>query len=207
MKRGDLSSFLAPNGTGRVKDPATNGQHFPGNQIPVSRFDPVAANMINYIPSSTQPGYIVRFGTPSNLTQEDQYVFRGDQIISSKQQLTFRYFLLRYNNPWSYIPNNLLYTVNGQYGDAHNAAVTHTYSISPTLLNQFTVAFSRQTPQSATPQALDSVNFQAFGSRINLASSPTMDLSITGWSGTTAAFGRLPTPCWLCWLKGYSSLE
>ena len=40
MEQGDLSAFLGPNGKGVVYDPLT-GQPFPGNKIPVARFDPV----------------------------------------------------------------------------------------------------------------------------------------------------------------------
>jgi hypothetical protein len=186
MKQGDLSAFLKSDGTGRIKDPL--GGYFPNNQIPVSRFDPVATNLLKYFPVSNDPNYVARFGTPANRTNEDQYVLRGDQIITPKQQLTLRYFLLRYDNPWSYIPDNILYVVNGQFGNAHNAALVHTYTITPRLLNQFVVGFNRQTPQSSTPAGLN-VNFQSAGSRINLAPSPTMDLAVTGWTGATLGLG------------------
>lgn len=189
MKNGDLSAFLRADGTGRIKDPLSPGQYFANNQIPVARFDAVSAKLLSYMPTSNDPsGYTVRFGTPPNRVNEDQVVLRGDQYLTSKQQLTLRYFLLKYDNPWSFTPSNLLYVANGQFGNAHNASIGHSYAISPRLLNQLTISYNRQTPMAETPSSLD-VNFKTLGSRINLAPSPTMDLAVNGWSGITLGLG------------------
>ena len=50
MKEGDLSAFLGANGVGAIRDPLSPGTYFPNNRIPVSRFDPVSAKLLNYIP-------------------------------------------------------------------------------------------------------------------------------------------------------------
>ena len=188
MKRGDLSAFLLPDGTGRIKMPDTSGSYFPNNQIPVSMFDPVSAGLLSKIPSSSSANYQVRFGTPSNVIDEDQLVLRVDHALSDKQRLSGRYFVLGFDNPWSFIPDNVLYVVNGQHGRAQNATVTHSYTISPRILNEISVSFDRQSPVAETPDDLDT-NFQSLGSRINLAASPTMDLGISGWSGVSFGLG------------------
>src|SRR5207237_6294287 len=46
MKVGDFSSFLRPDGTGAIRDPDAPAQYFPNNRIPVSRFDPVSAKLL-----------------------------------------------------------------------------------------------------------------------------------------------------------------
>ena len=188
MKRGDFSSFLT-GGKGAIHDPLSNGGYFPNNQISVTRFDPVSANLLTYFPSSFSSTYQLRFGTPSVYTNDDQFILRADHMISSKQRLSARYFFLHYDRPWAYLPNNLYFVSAGQFGNAQSLTVDHTYSISPRLLNEFTATFHRSTPKSAPPAGLN-ISFEKLGARVNTVPGfPTMDLSITGWNGTSLGLG------------------
>lgn len=63
MHNGDFSALLAGGSQYTIYDPATgvavNGGRFhqtpfPGNKIPVSRFDPVGAKILSYYPSTEE---------------------------------------------------------------------------------------------------------------------------------------------------------
>jgi hypothetical protein len=189
MKQGDLSAFLRPDGTGAIKDPASSGGYFPNNQIPVSRFDPVTAKLLAFMPASSTANFQLRFGTPTATIADDQMLLRGDQIVSDKQRLSVRYFLLHYDQPWSFLPNNLYYVNAGQYGNAQNTTISHTYVFSSRVLNQFNATYNRSTPTAAPPATL-STNYQTLGANVKTAPNfPTMDLSISNWSGISLGLG------------------
>ena len=68
----------------------------PGNQIPTSRIDPVAAKLLSYYPaplnSGTGPAHINNYPFPSMWRASfDQFVGRTDAIINSKNTVFFRY--------------------------------------------------------------------------------------------------------------------
>jgi hypothetical protein len=189
MKQGDLSAFLGADGTGAIHDPLAPSQYFPNNRIPVSRFDPVSARILENIPASADPQYQLRFGTPSQATDDKQWMFRGDHAITSKQRLTMRYFYLHYDRPWVTLPSNLLYVNPGQFGSAHNATVAHTYTISPRWLNEVSATFHLSTPTATPPSDLNA-SFDKFGARSrSIPGFETMDLGISNWSGITLGLG------------------
>lgn len=189
MKQGDFSAFLKPNGAGAIKDPNSSGGYFPNNQVPLSRFDPVSAKLLAYMPSSSAANYQLRFGTPTAVIDDDQLVLRGDEIISDKQRLSVRYFLLHFVQPWSFLPNNLYYVKAGQLGNAQNATVSHTYVFSSRLLNQFNATYNGTTPTAAPPSDLN-ISYQKLGARVQAVPNfPTMDLSIANWSGISLGLG------------------
>ncbi|HTM47331.1 MAG TPA: carboxypeptidase-like regulatory domain-containing protein [Bryobacteraceae bacterium] len=189
MKQGDLSSFLRPDGVGAIHDPLSGGGYFPNNQIPVSRFDPVSAKLLNVMPASSSANFQLRFGTPTLAISDDQLVLRGDQIVNEKQRVSVRYFLLHYNQPWVFLPNNLYSVAAGQYGNAQNVTVSHTYVFSSRLLNQFNGTYNKSTPTAAPPADL-TTNYQSLGANVKTAPGfPTMDLSISNWSGISLGLG------------------
>jgi hypothetical protein len=108
MKRGDFSAWFMPNGTGAILDPlSSSGAVFPNNQIPSSRFDPVAAKMLTVMPSSSDPSYRLRIGTPTTQTDDYQVLLRGDHLVSDKQRIAMTYFLLHFEQPWAFTPTNI----------------------------------------------------------------------------------------------------
>src|SRR5262245_34704439 len=73
-RRGDFSSSSTP-----VRDPL--GGEFPNKQIPISRFDPVAARVISMglmpLPNRSDGQFVTSFSTPQN---NNTYLIRLDQI-------------------------------------------------------------------------------------------------------------------------------
>lgn len=181
MKEGDLSAFLGANGVGRIRDPLS-GDYFSGNIIPRSRFDPVAARLLELMPASTSPDYILQLSVPTQKINDNQVVLRLDQEISSRQRLSARYFVIDYDRPWVTLPGNLYYVAAGQNGRAQTGTVNHTFIISPRLVNQLTLTYNRNVSRAQPPADLPT--FESLGGRVRaLPDNPTMNLSITNWTG------------------------
>jgi len=134
-RAGDFSSAAA------VKDPLTGAQ-FPGNQIPVSRFDPIAAKLAapNFMPLPNGPGglLVTLFPQPQN---NDQGVIRADYNLS-RHTIDGRY---NYNlaqqistagNVPSYLPLD-------NRAKVQSITVGDTFIIRPQLLNQLRLSFNR----------------------------------------------------------------
>jgi Carboxypeptidase regulatory-like domain len=190
MKNGDLSAWLKPNGTGAIHDPLAPNTYFPGNIIPASRINPVAGNILKLLPTSNSPDYSLRFGTPTQQVNDNEFTMRGDHSFNDNQRISMRYFIIKYNQPWVTIPNNLTYVNSGEFGFSHNAAVNYTWVIKPSLLNQLTAGFNRETPQAAPPASLQGANFQALGANVlTMPNFPTMDISMSNWSGIGLGYG------------------
>ena len=103
-KTGDLSTMLQSNGSlRRVYDPLTsNGrggeQQFANNVIPSSRLDPVAQNVLAYVPSANRSAVDVsnEGNWVSNLPRElrrTSHTMRVDYELTDSDKLTFRYNL------------------------------------------------------------------------------------------------------------------
>ncbi|MBL8175775.1 MAG: TonB-dependent receptor [Bryobacterales bacterium] len=105
QRLGDFTATLQTNGQAiQMYDPATTRlegatytrQPFAGNRIPASRFDPVAVNLMKFIPNPNQPGdargFFNLIASPNTVTDEyDQIATRVDQQISTKHRFFSRY--------------------------------------------------------------------------------------------------------------------
>ena len=160
-RAGDFSQSIQ-----KPKDPLT-GQLFAGNQILADRFDPAAVKLMNiFVPLPNQPGGKYIFNSPTP-TMGDQFMFRIDHNMSSKQRLYGRLFKdesdLSNTGNLPLITNFIDYTT-------WNAAVNHTYFLSTKLVNslQFTFAESnfRVGPFPLTGAAAG-VTAQSLGININ----------------------------------------
>lgn len=188
MKRGDFSAFIKPGGVGLLRDPDASGTYFPNNQVPASRFDPVSVKLLKYMPSSSDPAYQLRFGTPPNTVNDDQVMTRFDYLVSEKQRISARYFLMHYDQPWSFLPDNLLYVNAGQYGNAQHATLNHSYTKSARVLNELTAAFHRSSSIVTPPRGLD-ISLQTLGARVKVPpEAPNLNIAISGWSGISTSF-------------------
>ena len=73
-----------------------NGNPYPGNQIPVSTFDPAGFKLAStYFPVSADPCGTYRYGVPLN-NPDDQWIGRIDYNMSSKNVFFGRYYLYDY---------------------------------------------------------------------------------------------------------------
>jgi hypothetical protein len=142
-RSGDLSAFAQD-----IADPWTQIQ-FPNARIPSSRISPVAAQLLQYypLPNTNAPGLAYNYSTnrptPSSTSGFDG---RVDQTINSKQQLFARWSWKSVGSTgWSSLSSNSQSTLlPPSHIDEHNnnAVVSHSYTITPTLLNEFRFGLS-----------------------------------------------------------------
>jgi hypothetical protein len=141
-RTGDLSAL----GT-TVVDPYTQAP-FPGNRIPASSIDPLAAKVLAMYPLPNLPGTVGNYlAQPIGLDNTWQFNGRLDQIITDKDRLTLRY---------SYGHNNLYepYAENSTqvpgYGDylydrGHNALIHYDHVFSPRTIDSLTLGLNLAT--------------------------------------------------------------
>ncbi len=128
--------------TTAVRDPANNNQPFPGNRIPLDRFDTVAKNLLNPaqmpLPNRTDGQLITTFPTPAD---NGQYLVRGDWNLG-KHTIDGRYNLNRSNDRASagdvpaYLPLD-------RSARVHSITLGDTFTLRPTLLSQTRISFNR----------------------------------------------------------------
>lgn len=158
---GDFSGSPTP-----VKDPVT-GQPFPGNQIPTSRFDPLALNIAKlYLPPINQPDG--RSVTLRSLPlSSNQFIVKGDHRLTESDHLSVRF----YRN------KDFAEGTNGGDADALTGtrantvtswSVNETHIFNPGLLNEFRASYTRvyslfkTSPLNKTPRELGA-NFNQDG--------------------------------------------
>lgn len=126
--RGDFSGSRA------IRDPLTN-QNFPNNQIPASRLDPLALNVLrNYVPLAQDSLGTYRYQRPND-NNPTQLLARGDQTFGGgRHQLSGRLFITRRTGPVA--AGNLPAFQNGATReDTDLAGLTYTVNISSNKIN------------------------------------------------------------------------
>jgi Carboxypeptidase regulatory-like domain len=126
-----------------IIDPVT-GVQFPGNQIPVSRFDRASLNVLKYLPAVTGDG---RSQVPRLIGQDDnQAVGKVDQQLGQANQVSVRYFFDHFTNDPTYTEGNLLSYRNPTLQSrvrAQNVVGALTTTLSNTSLNEVRVGYNR----------------------------------------------------------------
>ena len=164
-------NFFDPTGRqigNTIYDPTTIRQNidgtwtsdpFAGNIIPKNRLDAVANNFLShnpFTPANKIPGFVDKLGPHQNLVAPTKYRsyrtrfdIKIDHQFNAKHQIFARYsqshhtsFRDRWVNEaaWRLIdPNAVPFPI-----DQPNAVLSDTYTISPTLINEFRVGYNRR---------------------------------------------------------------
>jgi hypothetical protein len=112
------------------------------NQVNTALFSPGAVALDKSIPLGGNAGSgLVYFNEPVQHPNYNEGTGRLDYILNDKQRMFLRLFIDQLNQPGASIPGNILSGVEGQHGIDLNAAVNHSWTISPTLLNSITGAY------------------------------------------------------------------
>jgi len=144
------------NGTGYVATP------FPGNIVPITRFDPVSAKFLSLNPYNT-PNLTPTFTTtgPTNdylsgniyLSDRQGYLAKIDQTISDRQKVFVRYIWNKFRVIGD--RNNILYAwraidnTSQGFGlpepiDERNVAAGYIFTVNPTLINELQIGYQRR---------------------------------------------------------------
>ena len=136
-KSGDFSQTYTtrPNGSGGFVR-----TQFPGNVIPSARFDPVAANLMQYFPEPNLPGdpltHANNFVSQAGNSQlQDSFMVRIDHNISQSQRFFGRFSWDRQHlNPQSVLGNAADFNANPFLNRHRGLALSWTDSLSPTTV-------------------------------------------------------------------------
>ena len=125
-------------------DPNNGNAPFTGNQIPLSKLNPVAMKIATqYLPATSDPCGQVTYGIPVT-GDENQVIGKVDWVRNDKDRMFFRYFIDSYKNPPVFDGKNLLTTTApGNFELAQSATFGDTYAFGPNTVNSFHLTFSR----------------------------------------------------------------
>lgn len=214
---GDFSAYLNANDPNnplgkaiRIIDPQTN-QPFPGNMIPVNRFDPAALGAAKYLPSAGGTGLVYYQGrTVQNL---DETVERFDHSFSAADRLTFRATWNRFQNQANFDPKNILTLSGGSNITAQNYLLHEIHIFRANILND--VRFTYWRLKSSRGPAEGSPNVADFGVQNIYQASPkaVQGFNVSGFFSFSefpfAAFVRQGFT-WaddMTWIRGSHNLQ
>lgn len=145
MKAGDFSNPAFP----AIYDPSTYNPvtgvrtQFPGNKIPVTSFDPVAANILAYFPTPNLPGLVNNFQTAlTTVSPYVRYFGRLDYNVSKSNELFGS--VLEGNNTYNVPTPDCPLDCSTGDTDLNTTQITDVWTLSPTVVNRFQFAYLRQ---------------------------------------------------------------
>ncbi len=130
-----------PNGSGYVRTP------FPGNYIPPSSFDPVAAKLVSLFPAPNLTGKNNFFSNQKETVNNDQYIGRVDHRFSDKDTVFARYLSSTNTNilPAALPPPASSPSIVTP--EAHSFAASESHVFTPTLLNEARIGYQETREQ------------------------------------------------------------
>jgi outer membrane receptor protein involved in Fe transport len=141
MRAGDFSAISR-----QLRNPFT-GEPFPGNQIPVSLFNPAALTVVNQWLPLPNPGAgdpALQLNYRQSVENDDhQYLTRLDHRFSNNHSLYGRVWVSRASTPPALEDGNALNSAFGRTWQNTIVSVNDSYVISPRLVNNVVVTFNR----------------------------------------------------------------
>jgi hypothetical protein len=142
-----------------VYDPATSPRTpLANNTVPTSRFDPVAAQVLQHYTIPNLPGTANNFvRTSVEPDSQDQFDARVDHIIGQKHRVFGRYSYLRDDDqPVSPLPDGSGTLSTGVMGHAitrgDGVSSEYDWTLSPTMLNQARFGYTRRAVNQSSLQ-------------------------------------------------------
>jgi len=189
MLAGDFTQVTAASCSGR-QITLSSAAGFVNNRIDPALFNPVALNILQHIPVSTDPCGRLQYGIPNNNT-EHQNLSRADYTISRSQSLFARYLYAVYDNPATYDGSNALtLSRTGQNNQVHSLVTGHNWILSPSMVNSLHVTWNKTLNDRPMPSYFSPTDV---GSTVVGAVPAFMGVSVTngfnfGTGGTNPGF-------------------
>ncbi len=179
----------------QLKDPS--GKAYPGNQIPVTSFDPAGLKLAStYLPPAINSCGEAFFGYASN-NPDDQIIGRVDYNISSSQAAYFRYFIYDFTAQSLFDGHNALTTGSpGSEDRSQTATFGDTYTFSGSTLNSFHATFDRRRDNRSS--AANMFSPATLGVNMYLNQPNYTQLSVSSYSGSGFNIG-----CGTCALANF----
>ena len=150
QRNGNFATCGAPCNVA-IRDPLT-GQPFPGNQIPVSRYDPASVTLMSHFArvGGTGQHQVSR----ASAMDFNQIVLKVDQQLTSKDHLSGRYFIDHFDNAAIMTPGDLLsYRTGSPKSRVRSQSGVYSWkqTLTASLLNETHVGFQRMHAGRVTP--------------------------------------------------------
>ncbi len=163
--------------TGKLLSPGifTNVNTNTDNQIPVSCFDPVAANLLQYIPGNGSASQVLQ--VPSRRNSGDQFQVKIDHAFSNNQKTSVYYY---YDNDHLLDPFAKFQASGATLGNfpgvfdtrTQQLNATHTSTIGSTAVNEFRFSYFREAqPKFNTPTKNNAIQASCVGGNATVTSS------------------------------------
>ncbi|HEY7680780.1 MAG TPA: carboxypeptidase-like regulatory domain-containing protein, partial [Terriglobia bacterium] len=134
----------------RTTDAATGRrQAFDQNRIPPGLLDPVAVEFLKKAPPPNLPGEVQNYVVSAPFRNDnDQFMLRGDQVLSEKDNLFARFTFADLRTFQPYGSTNLNETLVPGFGydvttATHNFALNHTHVFNPSVIHEFRFGYLR----------------------------------------------------------------
>ncbi len=138
-RRGDFSGLLPDT---VLRDPASNG-YYPNNIIPLSQLNKATQYLVeNWMPVATIGNRRIVTTTVDNFN-DDQYLVKGDQNLSSNNKLSGRFYLSQAATPAQLSPNNYYEQLTGGQWRNVSVSLSDTHIFGPTVINVATYGYLR----------------------------------------------------------------
>jgi Carboxypeptidase regulatory-like domain len=162
----------------------SNANAYLNNQVDPSTYSPFALNVEKLIPQTdaSNGAYFVNGVIKNDWSRE--FTIRSDYNISNSQRLSGRVFYDNYNRPGYGGGGDLLAASGdsrGWFGHALNVVVSHTWTIGPNVVNNFSVGYHKNNTSSIP--GLAPLSFKTLGANLNTTS------QWFGWFGDGGSTG------------------
>ena len=147
---------------------------FPNFQVPTTCFDPVAVNLLQYIPGSGSENQIIT--VPNKTDSGDQFQVRIDHNWSNNQKTSIYYYFDNDHTVDPYAKFQAAGATLGNFPGVFDTKVqqlnaTHTSTIGSTSVNEFRFSYFREAqPKFNTPSRTNSIQASCVGLSAALAS-------------------------------------
>jgi outer membrane receptor protein involved in Fe transport len=139
---------------GPLCDPTTRAA-FPGNQIPISRFSPIALYYLNFLPIPDASG--TASAGANEITNNNYFTSRFDYLATRNQTINFT--LSRFDSlnstPFAFGGASVPGFGATNLDKTYNAVLRHTYTITPNMVNSFLIGYARNAQPGVVPQNTD----------------------------------------------------
>jgi outer membrane receptor protein involved in Fe transport len=147
MLKGNFAGALDASGNPeKILDPLAKNAPFAGNQIPISRLDPVALKMGAYYPAPNLTGSANNFLAQGNSTSSfNNFTFKVDHTLGSNDRLMVNAFWrpAASLDPFQHTPIAVFGATKDTTGIL--SGIRYIHSFTPVLFNEASISFSRTT--------------------------------------------------------------
>jgi hypothetical protein len=190
MLAGDFSAIPT-----QLVDPDTQTP-FAGNQIPTSRFDPLALSVLSLVPVADSATGFTSF-TLANNQHDNQWTARIDNQFGEKFHLYGRYLYDRLEQVDPTDPANYLTASGGHVWKSQNFVLHGDYAAKANLVGDFSLSYNRLASDRNGPSGL--LGWTELGANVpnnhpgGANQATTMELAIGGYFGIDwGAYQRIP---------------